>query len=260
MENQSRSLRSTTDLSRTEWPSLTLNPRRRERRNSGTRNVSFENMNNNNSNNNPSGAEAPPANNAPGAADTAPGAAAAPGAADTAPDAATAVAAAPAHAGRGAPTEALAPAGNIINAPSGRWCANPMTADFDPGTPQGQKIFDSKTRGLPEDRKFEVTSKEGAVIRKFLMGKQGSLGGVVTNIPLQYNPNGTVKTSGNLIKQYQCIKFDTLRREAYKRFVGDLDPNAPLPSGPWSITPLDPASNINDRTRFYSQVHANVVH
>ena len=141
MENQSRSLRSTTDLSTTEWPPLTLNPRRRKHRNSGTRNVTFENMNINNSNNNPSGGEAPPADNALGAVDTAPGAAAAPEAADTAQEAAREVATAPAHAGRRAPTEALVPAGNTINSPSGRWCANPMTADFDPGTSQDQKIL-----------------------------------------------------------------------------------------------------------------------
>ena len=82
---------------------------------------------------------------------------------------------------------------------------------------------------MTEDKKFEVTSIKGAVIPKFLTGKRGSLGGADTNIPLQYNPNGTVKTSGNLIKQCQCIKFDALRREAYKRFVGDLNQNAPLP-------------------------------
>ena len=180
---------------------MTLNSRRRERQNSGPRNVSFENMNNDNSNNDPSGTGAPPADNAPAAA-------------DTAPDAAPPVAEQPARAERGTATEGLAIAGNTINAPTGRWCANPMTADFDPGTPYGQKIFESKTRGLSEDKKFEVTSKEGAEIRKFLMGKQGSLGGVVTNIPLEYNPNGTVKTTGNLIKQYQCIKFDAMRREA----------------------------------------------
>ena len=97
MENQPRSLRSTTDLSRTEWPSLTLNSRRRERQNSGPRNVSFENMNNDNSNNDPSGTGAPPADNAPAAA-------------DTAPDAAPPVAEQPARAERGTDTEGLAAA------------------------------------------------------------------------------------------------------------------------------------------------------
>ena len=223
-------------------------------------------MNDNNSNNNPSGPEAPPVAIAPAAAETAavaaPTAAAQPARTErgTATDG-LAAAGAPARAGHGTATTDLAPAVNNISiAPTGRWCANPMTADFDPGTPQGQKIFESKTRGVPEERKFEVKSNEGAVIRKFLMGKQGSLGGVITNIPLEYHPNGTVKTSGNLIKQYQCIKFETMRREAYKRFVGELDPDAPLPPGPWTLTPLDPERNFNDRTRFYSQVHANVVH
>ena len=46
--------------------------------------------------------------------------------------------------------------------PSSRWTANPMAANFGPSTPQGQNIFDMKTRGLPEDKKFEITTMEGA--------------------------------------------------------------------------------------------------
>ena len=89
--------------------------------------------------------------------------------------------------------------------PSSRWAANPMTANFNPSTPQGQKIFDVKTRGLPEDKKFEITTMEGAEFRKYLLGRQAALGGVVTCSPIENNAHGTVKTTTNLIKQYQLI-------------------------------------------------------
>ena len=65
-----------------------------------------------------------------------------------------------------------------------RWTANPMAANFDPGTLQGQKIFDAKARGLPEDKKFEITTMEGAELRKYLLWKQAALGGIVTCIPI----------------------------------------------------------------------------
>ena len=68
--------------------------------------------------------------------------------------------------------------------PSSRWTANPMAANFDLGTPQGQRIFDVKTRGLPEDKKFEITTMEGAELRKYLLWKQAALGGIVTCIPI----------------------------------------------------------------------------
>ena len=101
---------------------------------------------------------------------------------------------------------------------------------------------------------------EGAKLRKYLLGKQAALEGVVTNIPIEHNVDGTVKTTANLIKQYQLIPFKTLRREAYKRYAGDLAHDAPLPDGPYAMWQLDPENSMTDRVTFYKQVDANVVH
>ena len=135
-----------------------------------------------------------------------------------------------------------------------------MTANFNPSTPQGQKIFNVKTPGLPEDKKFEITTMEGAAFRKYSLGKQAALGGVVTCVPSDYNADGTVKTTANLIKQYKLIPFERICREAYKCYVGDLSHNAPLPAGPYVIRQLDPENDLADRASFYKQVDANVVH
>ena len=64
----------------------------------------------------------------------------------------------------------------------------------------------------------------------------------------------------NLVKQYQLIPFKTLRREAYKRYAGDLAHDAPLPDGPYAIRQLDSENNMADRVTFYKQVDANGVH
>ena len=101
---------------------------------------------------------------------------------------------------------------------------------------------------------------EGAELRKYLLGRQATLGGVVTNIPIEHNVDETVKTTANLIKQYQLIRFESRHREAYKRYVGDLAHDAPLPDGPYAIRTLDPENNMADCATFYMQVNANVVH
>ena len=56
-------------------------------------------------------------------------------------------------------TEDAAPAGPPeVNSSttSSKWCANPMSVDFDPGTSRGREIFKNKTKGLPENKKFEI--------------------------------------------------------------------------------------------------------
>ena len=75
---------------------------------------------------------------------------------------------------------------------------------------------------MPEDKKFEITTADGAALRRYFFGKQAALGGVVTNITVEYNVDATVKTTANLIKQYQLILFMILQREAFKRYVDDL--------------------------------------
>ena len=92
--------------------------------------------------------------------------------------------------------------------PLSRWAANPMAANFDPSTSQGQKIFDAKTQGLPDDKKFEIATMEEAELRKYLLGRQAARGGVVTCFPIERNADGNMKTIANPIKQYQLIPFD----------------------------------------------------
>ena len=78
-------------------------------------------------------------------------------------------------------TEDEAPAGPPEVNPSttsSKWCSNSMSIDFDPGASHGREIFKNKTRSLPEDKKLEVVPKDVAARRKYLLGKQGLLGGI----------------------------------------------------------------------------------
>ena len=45
-----------------------------------------------------------------------------------------------------------------------QWCETPMYGDFNPGTSHGRDIFSKKTKGLADDKKFEVSTKDASTI------------------------------------------------------------------------------------------------
>ena len=113
-----------------------------------------------------------------------------------------------------------------------QWCKNPMYGDFNPGTSHGRDIFSKKTKGLADDKKFNVTTKDAGAICKFLIGKQSSLGKVVTRIPVKFDDAGRPSEFSNLIQQHQSVPFERLQRLAHARFEIGLRENQDLPTGP----------------------------
>ena len=140
-----------------------------------------------------------------------------------------------------------------------QWCENPMYGDFNPGNSHGRDIFSKKTKGLADDKKFEVSTKDAGAIRKYLIGKQSSLGKVVTRIPVAFDHAGSPIRFSNLIHQHQSVSFERLQRLAHARFATELTENQPVPVGPWTSRVLDPANDPADKITFYDRVHSNVV-
>lgn len=64
-------------------------------------------------------------------------------------------------------------------------------------------ILFKKTRGLLDDKKFEVSTKDAVAIFKYLVGKEPSLGEVVTCIPVAHDDTGRPTKISNLIQQHQ---------------------------------------------------------
>ena len=126
----------------------------------------------------------------------------------------------------------------------------PNVRHFDPVNSHGRQLFKNKTRGLPEDQKFEVVTKDAAAIRKYLLGKQGVLGGVVTKVPIGYNTDSNTNKFVILMRQYQLVKFDNLKRQAYNRFACKLSHTDALPTTLWKMQELDPENNLEDRKDF----------
>ena len=121
-------------------------------------------------------------------------------------------------------------------------------------------MFKLKARGLPDDKKCGLTTKDAPALRKYLQGKQGALGSIVTAVPITVSADGTVTDTAILITQCQLISFDCMQREAHARFATPIAEGDPLPPKPWIMRALDPETNLDDRKTFHRQVHSNAVH
>ena len=73
------------------------------------------------------------------------------------------------------------------------------------------------------------------------------MGNVFTKLPIAHNPDGTVKTTENLITQYQQIILEDLQRAAFARYNTDLALGAPIPPAPFTMRTLDPGNDDNDK-------------
>ena len=102
-------------------------------------------------------------------------------------------------------------------------------------------------------------SADSAEMRKYWQGKQGHLGETVTHIPIEFDNAGNPLKHANLVTQYQVIPFKRMQREAHARFANPVAEGDKLPDPPWSLTALDPANNVADRSRFYRRVDSGVI-
>ena len=150
----------------------------------------------------------------------------------------------------------VVPAGNNVNTV---WSSNPNVGNYNPGTRNGQEIFKNKTKGMPEEKKFQVLSTDAEPLKQFFVGKSTSLGGIVTRSPIEYNDDGTVKKTANLITQHQLTDLEILKRQAHARYKDPIADGDPIPAGPWTARVLDPENDLDDRATFYDQVHSNAV-
>ena len=120
----------------------------------------------------------------------------------------------------------------LVNNNEVQWCSNLLVERYNPGTQNGQEIFKSRTKELPEDKKYQVLSTEMQSIKKFLIGKSTSLRGIITQVPSRYNDDGSVAETVNLITQHQLADFETLKRQAHARYKKPVDNNHALPALP----------------------------
>ena len=72
------------------------------------------------------------------------------------------------------------------------------------------ETFFKKTKGLAEDKKFDVTTTDAGAICKLLIGKQSSSGKVVTCVPVKFEDTGRPTKLSNLIQHQQSVPLERL--------------------------------------------------
>ena len=85
------------------------------------------------------------------------------------------------------------------------------------------------------------------------------MGGVIKKPPTQFNADGTVKLTANLLTQYHQITIENVQRAAIARYnvaVAVADPITPYL---FSMKTIDPGNNGNEKRQFYKKVHSRVV-
>ncbi len=79
------------------------------------------------------------------------------------------------------------------------------------------------------------------------------------NIPTEFNAEGSVKTTKNLLTQYYSIMLEDCQQAAHGRYGNRLTSTDPIPPPPFISKDLNPATSEDDKKQFYSKVHSNVV-
>ncbi len=139
------------------------------------------------------------------------------------------------------------------------WKVNPHHGNINPGTKQGQAIFEMKTRGLPEDKRLDLTKANAPAFRQYIKAREGDFGNVVTKIAIAFDAGGNPLKHANLITQHSMIQLTDVKREAHKRFATALAPGDEIPAPPHTAWDIDPANDNNDKKTFYSRVNSLVV-
>ena len=85
------------------------------------------------------------------------------------------------------------------------------------------------------------------------------MGNVVTEVSIAHNPDGTVKTTANLITQYQQMTIEDLQRAAFARYDTALALGNPIPPAPFKMRTLNPGNVADYKKQFFLRVHCTVV-
>ena len=73
------------------------------------------------------------------------------------------------------------------------------------------------------------------------------MGNVVTKLPIAHNTDGTVKTTENLITQYQQMTIEDLQRAAFARYDTALALGAQIPPAPFTMRTLHPVNDADNK-------------
>ena len=138
------------------------------------------------------------------------------------------------------------------------WKTAPDRGNFNPGTRHGQMIFNEKSKGLPEDKRLDLTRSNGPAIHKLFRARETHLSGIV-NIPTEFDQFGRVSETSNLLSQHHKITLEDCQRAGHVLFQDAFRNADDVTAPPFYATTQDPANVPSHQDRFYDIVNNNVV-
>jgi hypothetical protein len=138
------------------------------------------------------------------------------------------------------------------------WKSDPLQGNFNPGTKLGKDIFLEKSKGLPEDQRLDLNRSNASKLHRYFQAREVHMEDSI-DIPVEFNGDGSVKTTKNLLTQYHSITLEDCQRAAHARYANKLNPGDPIPASPFVAKDLKPESNEDHKKQFYAKVHSNVV-
>ena len=133
------------------------------------------------------------------------------------------------------------------------WNTTPFSGDFNPGTKLGNSIFLEKTKGLSEADCLDPNKANLLAIHKVFRNRERIMGDVISKIPTQFNADGTVKSTAELLTQYHHITLENVQCADIAEYNVTLAIADPNPPSLISMRTLDPGNNGNDERQFYKE-------
>ena len=159
--------------------------------------------------------------------------------------------------GVGAAGAAIVPPAATV--PAEVFKTNPYSGKFNPGTKVGHNIFKEKTKGLKLEDRLDLTKSNSEKLHQYFRARESAMGDTVRSVPIEWNIDGTIKSTANLLTQYQQVKVDHCQRSAIAIYDTPLATGTAIPKAPFAMTDLDPANSAPDKVKFYSRVDRTVV-
>jgi len=138
------------------------------------------------------------------------------------------------------------------------WPTSIETAQINPATAVGQKLFLESSKGLPPDQRLNLTQANGKKIHRFLRANEANIRSS-TEVQI-YDVNGRTQMVRNILTQYHSISIDDCIKEGRVLFQEGFDPSSHIPNqkGPFPATTLNPAINADHQQRYFNIVDNNV--
>ena len=120
------------------------------------------------------------------------------------------------------------------------WKSAPAKGNFNSGTKHNHPMFIKRSKGLPDDKHFDLSRENGPEIHKMFCTREFHLRRIV-NVPTMVHLFGVIQTTSNLLSQNQRTTLEDFPRVGRVIFQDGFTYVHDVTAAPLNSTTLDPA-------------------